>query len=156
MDIKLNAEVYRIGVSIGLLTVEDIVKWADAVIDQSDAPPYELIELSLSAKKKIDDITLSLMEIRGDFNDNDLPPKIILGLLNEYLNRPEDIASVIEKMDKLIKYLSDSDEWIVMEIHFLSDGYYLAEKNIFGDLKEVHTDLKEFLLHFIDYTKLLS
>ncbi|GGA49537.1 hypothetical protein [Psychrobacillus lasiicapitis] len=94
MDIKLSAEVYRIGVSIGLLTIEDIMKWADNVIEQYDTPRYEIIELSLSAKKKLEDITLSLMEISGDF-DNNLPPKIIL-----------------QKMDKVIQYLPDSFEGI--------------------------------------------
>ena len=155
MDIKLSAEVYRIGVSIGLLTIEDIMKWADNVIEQYDTPPYEIIELSLSAKKNLEDITLSLMEIRGDF-DNDLPPKIVLGLLNQYLNTPEDMAYVIQKMDKLIKYLPDSYEGIEREIHFLSDGYYLAEKNIYGDLQEMHANLKGFLIRFIDYTKYFS
>ena len=156
MDIKLSAEVYRIGISIGLLTIEDIMKWADKVIEQYDTPPYEIIELSLSAKKKLEDITFSLTEIRGDFDDNDLPPKIVLGLLNQYLNTSEDMAYVIQKMDKLIKYLPDSYEGIEMEIHFLSDGYYLAEKNIYGDLKEIHANLKEFLIRFIEYTKYFS
>ncbi|SES45607.1 hypothetical protein [Psychrobacillus sp. OK032] len=156
MDIKLSAEVYRIGVLIGLLNIQDVIKWADSVIEQCDTPPYEIIELSLSAKEKLEDITLRLMEIRGDFDDNDLSSKVILGLLNQYLNTPEDIANVIEKLDKLIEYLPDSYEGIKMEIHFLSDGFYLAEENIYGDLKEVHSNLKEFLIRFIDYTKYLA
>jgi hypothetical protein len=136
--------------------MEHIMKWVDNVIEQCDPPPYEIIELSLSAKEKLEDITLSLMEISGDFDDNGMSPKIILGLLNQYLNTPEDMANVIEKMDKLIEHLPDSYEWIEMEIHLLSDGYYLAEKNIYGNLKEVHSNLKEILIHFIDYTKYLS
>jgi len=156
LDIKLSAEVYRIGVLIGLLNIQDVIKWADNVIEQCDTPPYEIIELSFSAKEKLEDITLRLMEIRGDFDDNDLSPKVILGLLNQYLNTPEDIANVIEKLDKLIEYLPDSYEGIEMEIHFLTDGFYLAEENIYGDLKEVHSNLKEFLIRFIDYTKYLA
>ena len=46
MDIKLSAEVYRIGVSIGLLTIEDIMKWADNVIEQYYTPPCESEKLS--------------------------------------------------------------------------------------------------------------
>lgn len=156
MDIKLSAEVYRIGVLIGLLNIQDVIKWADNVIEHCDTPPYEIINLALSANEKLEDITLRLMEIRGDFEDNDMSPKIILGLLNQYLKTPEDTANVIEKLDKLIDYLPDSYEWIEMEIHFLSDGFYLAEENIYGDLKEVHSNLKEFLNLFIDYTKYLA
>ena len=57
MDIKLSAEVYRIGVSIGLLATQDVIKWADNVIKQCDSQPYEIIELSLSVKEKLENIT---------------------------------------------------------------------------------------------------
>ena len=57
MDIKLSAEVYRIGVSIGLLATQDVIKWADNVIKQCEIPPYEIIELSLSVKEKLENIT---------------------------------------------------------------------------------------------------
>lgn len=66
------------------------------------------------------------------------------------------MANIIQKMDKLIKYLPDSYEGIERGIHFLSDGYYLAEKNIYGDLQEMHANLKGFLIRFIDYTKYFS
>jgi len=155
MDIKLMAEVYRLGVSIGLLSIEEVIKWADNVIEQLDTPPYEIIELSLSTKEKLEVINLKLMNIKGEF-DYDFPPKIILGLLNQYLNTTEDMSSVIEKMDKLIEHLPDSCEWIETEIHFISDGFYLAEPNIYGELKEVLINLRRFLNQFINYTKYLS
>lgn len=40
MDFNLSAEVYRIDVSIGFLTTEDIMKWAQNLIEQCDTPPY--------------------------------------------------------------------------------------------------------------------
>lgn len=106
------------------------------------------------AREKLEDITLKLMEIQGEFDENDLSPKIILGLLNQYLNSPDDMSNVIEKMDKLIDHLPDSCEWVEMEIHFLSDGYYLAEQNIYGDIIEVFSKLKKFLNQFIDILQL--
>ncbi|QKE71689.1 hypothetical protein HPK19_02250 [Arthrobacter citreus] len=77
--------------------------------------------------------------------DNDLPPKIILGLLNEYLHSTQDMLNVIKIMDKLIKHLPDTCEWIEIEIHFLSDGYYLAAQQINGELKDVRNNVKIFL-----------
>ncbi|WP_217270025.1 hypothetical protein [Neobacillus endophyticus] len=141
------AEVNRLGVSIGLLTIEEVIKWADNLIEHIDTPPYEIIELSLSAKEKLEVINLKLMNVKGEF-DYDLPPKIILGLLNQYINTTEDMSSVIEKMDKLIEYLPVSCEWIEKEIHYISDGYYLAEQNIYGELKEMLINLKRFLNQF--------
>ncbi|PEJ48450.1 hypothetical protein CN692_23620 [Bacillus sp. AFS002410] len=155
MDIKLNAEVYKLGLTLGFLRIEDVIMWADNVIDQLDFPPYEIIELSLSSKENLEKIILKLMMIQGEF-DNDLPPKILLGLLNEYLNTTKDMFNVIKIMDKLIKHLPDSCEWIELEIHFLSDGFYLAEQQIYGELKDVQNNLRLFLEQFIVYTKYLS
>ncbi|WP_316568799.1 hypothetical protein [Neobacillus sp. YIM B06451] len=153
MEIKLVAEVYRIGISIGFLTIKGMIKWADTIIDNLDSPPYEIIELSLSTKEKQDEICLKLMMVKGEI-DNSLPPKIILGLLSEYLNATKDISSVISMLDKLIKYLPISNEWIELEIHFLSDGFYLAEQGI-GDIEEVFNNLKKFLNQFVDNNKYL-
>ena len=147
MDIKLMADVYRIGISIGLFSIQEVIKWTDNIIDQLDTPPYELIDLSLSAKEKLENITLKLMKVKGEV-DNELPPKIILGLLNNNLNDMQDMQNVIETMDKLIKYLPASCEWMEMEIHFLSDGFYLAEENVYGELGEVLNNLKIFLNQF--------
>lgn len=155
MYLKLMAEVYRLGISIGFLTVQEMIKWADNIIENLDTPPYEIIELSLSSKEKHSDICLKLMMVKGEFDGN-LPPKIILALLNEYLNTTQDISNVIIVLDKLIKHLPTSDEWIEMEIHFLSDGFYLAEQNIYGDLTEVLTNLSKFLNQYVDYKKYLS
>ncbi|MFF2878451.1 hypothetical protein ACFVR2_19230 [Gottfriedia sp. NPDC057991] len=74
MDLKLNAEVNRLGLTIGLLTIEDVINWADNVIEHHDFPPYEIIELSLSSKESLEKVILKLMMFQGEV-DNDLPPK---------------------------------------------------------------------------------
>jgi hypothetical protein len=93
--------------------------------------------------------------VNGEF-DRNLPPKILLALLNEYLNKTQDISKVIIVLDKLIKHFSTDDERIEMEIHFLSDGFYLAEQNISGNLTEVLNNLRGFLNQFVDYKKYLT
>jgi hypothetical protein len=103
MYIKLMAEVYRLGISVDFLTVQEMIKWADNIIENLDTPPYEIIELSLSSNEKYDDINLKLMMVNGEF-DRNLPPKILLALLNEYLNKTQDISKVIIVLDKLIKH----------------------------------------------------
>jgi hypothetical protein len=155
MYIKLMAEVYRLGISVDFLTVQEMIKWADNIIENLDTPPYEIIELSLSSNEKYDDINLKLMMVNGEF-DRNLPPKILLALLNEYLNKTQDISKVIIVLDKLIKHFSTDDERIEMEIHFLSDGFYLAEQNISGNLTEVLNNLRGFLNQFVDYKKYLT
>lgn len=155
MDIKLMAEVYRLGISIGLFTIQEVIKWADKVIEQLEAPPYEIIDLSLSSKETLEAITLKLMMVKGEC-DYDLPPKIILGLLSEHLNDIEDMATVINRMDKLLEHLPACCEEVEMQIHFLSDGFYLAEQKISGELEEVYSSLLQFLDSFKCYGGIFS
>lgn len=151
MNIKLTAEVYRVGISIGIFTVQEVIKWADNVIETLENPPYEIIDLSLSSKLNIEEFMLKLELIKGDV-EQDLPPKIILGLLNDYLYIQQDINDVITIMDKLIKYLPENCEWMKVEIHFLSDGFYLAKNGTYGDLKEMTCEIKQFLNQFVDFS----
>ena len=152
MKIKLIGEVYKLGISIGLFTIQDVIRWADTVIEQLDIPPYELIDLSLSSINNVDTVIQKLMELKGEFNP-DVPPKIILGILNNYLDDTQDMIHVIQLMDKLVQYLPACCEWIESEIHFLSDEYYLAEQKIYGNVKELFHRLGHFLDQFKDYTK---
>ncbi len=152
MNIKLTAEVYRLGISIGIFTVQEVIKWADNIIDTLENPPYEIIDLSLSSKLNIEEFMLKLELIKGDVEQG-LPPKIILGLFNDYLNIQQNINDVITIMDKLIKHLPEDCEWMEMEIHYLSDGFYLAKNEIDGDLKGMTCEIKQFLNQFVDFRK---
>ncbi|MDM5326961.1 hypothetical protein [Neobacillus sp. CF12] len=154
MDLKLMAEIYRLGISIGYYNVQDVIKWADKVIENLDSPPYEIIDISLSAKEKPIDICFKLKCFKGEIQ-NDLPPKIILGLLNEYLNKSGDTSEVIQMMDRLNDHMLESFEWIEKEFHYFSDAFYLAEQKKYGNKSEVISDLKQFLIQIGDYTKYL-
>ncbi|UPW84372.1 hypothetical protein [Lysinibacillus sp. Ag94] len=84
MNIKVTAEVYRLGIMIGFYTVPDVIKWADHVIERFDNPPYEVIAISLSSQEKPIDVCSKLKLFNGGLTNDDLPSKILLGLLNEY------------------------------------------------------------------------
>ncbi|MBK3493607.1 hypothetical protein JFL43_01720 [Viridibacillus sp. YIM B01967] len=150
MDLKLNAEVYRIGLNIGLFSISDIVKWADKVIDKLNVPPYEFIELAMSSKETPAEVNLKLMEIEGDV-DKDLSIHIVLGLMNQYLTSPKDLLNAIKILDKLIEYLPDvgSYDWIEMELHSFSDALGIhIETNT-----EIYNRMRKFLANFTPYLK---
>ncbi|MFF2176750.1 hypothetical protein ACFVT8_09870 [Lysinibacillus sp. NPDC058147] len=158
MDIKVTAEVYRLGVLIGLYTVQDVIKWADNVIERLDNPPYEVIEISLSSQEKTIDVCSKLKVFNGGLYTNDLPTKILLGLLNEYFLSTKNVSDVFSMLFRLIEHLQleENNKWIEVEMHYLSDAFYLADQKIYGDLKEVGNNLKNYLSQFNDYAKYLS
>ncbi|MET4560231.1 ribosomal protein L31 [Lysinibacillus parviboronicapiens] len=154
MEIKVIAEVYRLGLAIGYHSVQDVIRWADTIIEQLDKPPYEIIEISLSSKEKLVDVCSKLHMFYGGSN-NDLPSKIILALLNKYFLSPSNTSDIFSMLSRLNDYvqLDERNEWITGHLFYLSDAYYLAEQNIYGSLQEVNNDLKKFLMQFVDYTK---
>ncbi|MCL1696992.1 MULTISPECIES: hypothetical protein [unclassified Lysinibacillus] len=155
MDIKVTAEVYRLGILIGFYTVQDIIKWADNVIERLDHPPYEVIEVSLSSQKKPIDVCSKLKLFNEGLNNDDLPSKILLGLLNDYFLSTNNASDVFSMLTRLIDHLQleESNEWIEREMVYLSDAFYLADQHIYGDLKEVENNLKNFLSKFEAYAQ---
>ncbi len=155
MDIKVTAEVYRLGILIGFYTVQDIIKWADNVIERLDHPPYEVIEVSLSSQKKTIDVCSKLKLFNEGLNNDDLPSKILLGLLNDYFLSTNNASDVFSMLTRLIDHLQleESNERIEREMVYLSDAFYLADQHIYGDLKEVENNLKNFLSKFEAYAQ---
>ena len=151
VNVKLAAEVYRIGYSIGVFMKQEVIKWADSVIETLDNPPYEIIDLSLSSKLNTEKFMWKLESIKGEV-EQDQSPKILLGLLHDTLDRQQDISTVVEKMDRLIPYLPENCEPIEMEIHYLSDAFYLAENGAYRDLQEVRSEIEDFLNEFVEFS----
>jgi hypothetical protein len=151
MDLKVNAEVYRLGLLIGYHSVQDVVKWADKQIEILEKPPIEIIEVSLSSKAKPVDVCSKLKLVKGDIED-ELTIKIMLGLLNDSLYKKDKSTSDISNMLYLLsQHIPNNSEWIIAEIMYISDEFYLAEETIYGDLFEVIEKLKKFLIQFDKY-----
>ncbi|WP_062104392.1 hypothetical protein [Bacillus niameyensis] len=153
MDIRILAEVYRLGLSTGYYTVRDVVTWADSVIEELDEPPYDIIDLSLSGNAKPVDIASILKEFSKEISSSELPCMIILGLLANYSIKTGDISTVTSMLYRLCEHLPETCDSIKVEILSLTDELYLAEQNIYGNLQEVIKRLQEFLMQYRSYSK---
>ncbi|MFD4706027.1 hypothetical protein ACFWM3_14330 [Gottfriedia sp. NPDC058432] len=151
MDIKVSSEVLRLGLSVGYFSVQDAVKWADNLIGNLESPPYEIIEVSLSANKKPVDICSILLKLNGNF-DEEISIKVMLGLLQNYLIETKDYENVWSWVYRLNEYIPLSYDWILNEIIYLSNAIYLAEQDIYGDVLEVKKELLVFLGQFEKYS----
>jgi hypothetical protein len=158
MEIKITAEVYRLGILMGLYTVQDVVNWADHVIEQLDHPPYEVIEIALSSKEKPVDVCSKLKQFNGGLHNDDLPLKIILGQLNEYILSTNNLSEAFSMISRLGDHLQleERNKWIENELSYLSDAFYLADQNIYGDLQVVESKLKNYLTQFKNFKRKLS
>jgi len=155
LSLKDEAEVYRIGLVTGLLMKNDVISWADKIIEMQENIEYEIIEISLLERSSKADVALKLSEFKG-MPDRHQVINTFLGLCSYYYNNKkltaDDMCTILyhlvsTKIDMAI--CSDIEQ----KIHYLSDGYYLASEGIYGDLESICSDLKEFLDQYTIYAK---
>ncbi|MBV7509543.1 hypothetical protein KW850_30875 [Bacillus sp. sid0103] len=55
-NLKELTSIYYLGIGCGLWTKDEVIDWCDKVIEAIDSPPYELLEISMMSRSRIDDI----------------------------------------------------------------------------------------------------
>jgi hypothetical protein len=155
LSLKDTAEVYRIGLVTGLFIKNDVIKWADKIIEDEENIEYEIIEISLMQNSKTADIALKLDEINGIPNNQDVL-YTFLGLCSYAYAKnkfsDDEICTFLYRLVASQTYIRlESD--IEQKIHYLSDGYYLASEGTYGDLNVICKDLKNFLDLYSEYAK---
>lgn len=147
ISLKDSAEIYRIGLITGLFEKDDIISWADKLIETRENVEYEIIEVSLLKSASKTDIASKLFEVEGIPSMHHIV-NVFLGLCsigynsNKY-NTDFTCTFLYRLVSNKIDIPIDFD--IAKKIHYLSDGYYLATEGIYGNLEDVCRDLKEFL-----------
>lgn len=156
--LKDEAEIFRIGLIIGYFTKDDVIKWADRLIETNGNVEYEIIEISLLSNSSKADIASKLREVKGILNEQ-LIINVLLGLLSYGYNSnkfsEDEICTFLYHLVSNKIDISISND-IEQNIHHLSDGYYLATEDIYGDLEEICKELKEFLDLYTEYVEEFS
>ncbi|WP_160680567.1 hypothetical protein [Clostridium sp. C8-1-8] len=153
LSLKDQAEINRIGLVTGLLTKNDVINWADKIIESEETIDYEIIEVSLLQSYPNESIASKLFEVKGISSDeNNI--NTFLGLCsNAYIKKK---FTAYEMCDILYRLVSSQinlhiSSHIEQKIHYLSDGYYLASEGTYGDLNEICMDLHLFLNKYAKY-----
>lgn len=146
--LKVVAEVYRLGLTIGFFDKTDVIQWVDKAIDELSQPPIELIEVSMKAKASPVDVASALGEIKGDFESEGVAIKFILGMLSQMLRKNRNYEDVVEYLWRL------SNEALVE--HFLGRSIYwkmntIEAEYLHGDQGLVRNEVDKFLEPYSTY-----
>jgi hypothetical protein len=149
-SLKEIAEVYKLGFNIEYFKVDDIIQWADSIIERDNKPQIAIIELSLSRGKSKREICDILSEIKGDFNTI-IPTKIILGILYKTFvkekNSIDFVSEFVELLYKLSFYIPDDDisyDLIALEDYFSVVKHEILDKDIQDVLNEIEKYLRKY------------
>lgn len=150
--IKLLCAYYYIGIVIGYFNKQEIIQWADSVIENEEFP-HELIDVSLSANKTIEDIASLLKRVYGESRIVEPLYKIIGELVLKY----ED-GQITD--DRFFSYLQslllqgnafEMEEDLSYLLDRLDGGYYLVAKGIYGDVMTLRQEALEELRDYKKY-----
>lgn len=147
MEIKVQAEIYRLGLFIGFFRVKNVIEWADQLIEKLDQPPYEILEISLSNNATMASVCSKLTDVKGEC-DEALPIQGILSLLNDELLQTSDVTQICTYMYRLVGHNPESCDVIERSIINLTDRWEMAVDGYYGDVEEARNDINEFLKEF--------
>jgi hypothetical protein len=147
MEIKVQSEIYRLGLFIGFFRVKNVIEWSDQLIEKLEQPPCEILEISLSSNSTIASVCSKLTDVKGEY-DEALPIQEILSLLNDELIQTSDVTQICTYMYRLVGHIPESCDDIERSIIILTDRWEMAVDGYYGDVEEARNDIYEFLKEF--------
>ncbi|MQR94402.1 hypothetical protein [Fictibacillus phosphorivorans] len=144
MEIKVQAEIYRVGLFIGFFQVKNVIEWADQLIETLDQPPYEILEISLSSHSTRATMCSKLTDVKGECDER-LPIQGVLSLLHNELIQTSDVSEICTYMYRLVGHIPESCEDIERAIINLTDRWEMAVEGYYGDVEEVRIEIYQFL-----------
>jgi hypothetical protein len=153
LNSKEIAEVFRQGICIGFYEPQEVIKWADSVILNTEKPDSHIIELSMAGNQVAKNISSILSDYCNE-GESDIATKVILGKLAMRLKNNINEAPIIANMlyslillkgyeDDLQKFNGYDDEFDLIELGVSRNKKDELAKHLLNDLKqyEEYSDL---------------
>lgn len=142
-DLKLRAEVLRIGILGGYIAPQVAISWADAAIAAAVTATLDLIEVSLS--RSDNEIVSALGRVAGTSNDHELRSAVLRSMAESVFLRPEVSRNVARTMYQMALAGDAPTREDELAMLLFDDAYDLAEANVFGTPAGVDAELREYL-----------
>lgn len=151
--------VYSYGLGCGLYNRNQVIKLCDDLIETKDNVPIEIIETSLMAKSKIEDIEHTLMSAIHQL-DIEKMASYILGLLYKRLTLEGfSVEYVIKCTSKILLHTGLCHDSKFYSLYSIEDSYNLCIKGVFFQLddicQELHSELENYEIYEQEFNNLL-
>jgi hypothetical protein len=143
-DRKLQAEIIRRGIELGLYSPAEAVRWSDQAIAAEERPDYALIELSLARHPQ------EILRHLVSFAEQAEPALVLQGLFRKMLRSLNGDDSVAEQLARTLFRLAHDAEWSPSgldenDAYFIDDAFDLAASGTWGTRAEAVRELRTFL-----------
>lgn len=154
MDIRFEAKVCHIGLTIGFFSKAHIVAWADNVIDFLEVTDIPDLVFDLSMVKKEEDIPQLLIDLSPN-TEEEKALQTIVGMINfSYKSKQYNLYETCELLYRLSNYVDFEHEWksflytITGNLELALDGY--------GDVDTSRKEIEMFLAKHEEYSALFD
>lgn len=146
MNLSEEIEVMRIGTLCGIYSKEELICYLDKIISEVEDVPFEIIEASLCSSKNINDISIKLKEYTSRYygNEDIIQNQMFYIIASKYYSEKVSLDDCIYYLYNLLKEINLPKE-VEEKIQYLSDGLFLAEEEIYGDIETIKNDFEEFI-----------
>lgn len=139
--------------ALGLWSKAEIIQWCDKLIEVSDNPPYEVMEIFLFSKAKVNDIEGALFAFSSKI-DEEGTVNVILAVIYEKLKENElTIEESITCTTRLLVNRGLYWEDGYFDLYTMDDSYDLAKNGVHFDVRDVSTTYIETLSVYRTYFK---
>ncbi len=148
-------KVLLLGLDSGLFIYQDILEWLDICLENDRVIPDDLYDIPFVKGNKTLQIRTILLEC-CKWNIEIMDIKIVLGVIYKQLEH--DQLENDEALSIIYKLLIDNpifniDDEMERKIHYLSDGYFLATTDIYGDADEIIKEFTEWLRTYQEFSR---
>lgn len=133
----------------GVISVDYIKNWADNIIEKENVCESEVIEISTSSSKN-EAITL-LNYLSKDCNLK-LVSRAILGITYNFYAEQNLSLEQLTKLTSTIYNDGNLENFEKKRIFGFDDAYFLAIRNVYGDLNIIEKEISKTLTIYKDFT----
>ena len=147
MDIPRLAAFYREALLCDLITVDELVGWADCLINNGGELPAKIYDLSLGGSRGKLHVADLLNGMAVGQNPQDVVPAILDVVHQRFSSGEIDLAAVVAAI-RHIKHAIPPNEDLHLKLVTLEEDYWLAADGIMGDLPTIHRIVRDLLTQF--------
>ena len=141
MNRKETAKAFSEALPLKVISLEEIISWADSIIIEDEKPPVQIIELATVLNKSD---ALSLLNEFSIKADEEISIRIFFGLCFKALkNGSADYSEVAERL--YFWSMEETDLKGFGELGSFWDALDLARDRIYGNENQVKREMLEFL-----------
>lgn len=146
-EIRTQAEAFASALQVGAVAVDDVVAWADAIIEREDHPHWAICELASCRREYPPDVVRRLRDVPG-VADIATSRGLVLRILSDSLSRDPRCA---DQVARSLFDLAMADEIVDPELKTLAwwawDALDLADA---GMIEETRNEIVDMMRRAID------